>query len=814
MTMHASCSSSCVKLYLSTNPEDSVLERRALREGVFPSFREHCRHTLGLDVRVIDPFESPDLSKWPDENSRKQMIKECRESSAGPFLLALVGHEYGTVELPCQLEVCEYQMLLQESQRAGASTAELERVYTRDENALPTSYLLQAQAANELDTCKKEFQTAVYLCVLNGKMTSEKAQDYCRSALDVDLRYALEDNTQKDISGRCLIYIHKVSISAKEKPHQQPKSEVSMVCSYWICLELYKKSLLSTLCDNFLLSLVLPCNLQVYTTTTECPFSYTPARRRCYADSLCHQMTCDLLKMTEQLNMSYKLQFSDAFTREQLEQEELCNVISRFYEINRPAEEENVRMIFFLHSQYAIFEFKRLYYVVLQIQNYVQNEQWRPLVITGDPCTGKTVLLAHCSKQIKPWLPDSDPVVIMYFCSPSLNPKHLLSSLCYQIAKIYHSYFSLQQDYNFNPYTDSSFMDLLNYRFYAESDITFSELKQHLISLMTSLPSPKHPLVIFINGLDQIDYNYGCQVTESLPSPLPPSVKLLLTASSKRKHIEQAVELHYPQCSMSEVDKELFILQLSPSNRKESVKKLASLLSASGRRITSGQQALVNQALTSCCLPLYVRLLHKITSLWQSDSEVSESTLPDGVHAAVSTLLDHLEFKHGSLLVAHAVCYLTLSRTGLMEAELTDLLSSDDKVLAHYTKHCHMPKMRVPQVDVEKLLLDFQPFLMRRTVAGSVVLFWMSRHLGLVITRRYLDSPTARREFHSDMADYYRGRWSCGCSKPLYQDDSKGKICIDRQPSSQPFFFTSSTKEIGHVNLKKDSRAAVSLERK
>lgn len=31
---------------------DSVVERRALRETVFPKLHEHCRHTLGLDVRV------------------------------------------------------------------------------------------------------------------------------------------------------------------------------------------------------------------------------------------------------------------------------------------------------------------------------------------------------------------------------------------------------------------------------------------------------------------------------------------------------------------------------------------------------------------------------------------------------------------------------------------------------------------------------------------------------------------------------------------------------------------------------------------
>lgn len=31
---------------------DSIVERRALRESVFPKLREHCRCTLGLDVRV------------------------------------------------------------------------------------------------------------------------------------------------------------------------------------------------------------------------------------------------------------------------------------------------------------------------------------------------------------------------------------------------------------------------------------------------------------------------------------------------------------------------------------------------------------------------------------------------------------------------------------------------------------------------------------------------------------------------------------------------------------------------------------------
>lgn len=58
-------------------------------------------------------------------------------------LQALIGHQYGTVRLPAQVEVSEFQLLLQESQQAGVGTEELERAYERDENSIPPSYRLR-----------------------------------------------------------------------------------------------------------------------------------------------------------------------------------------------------------------------------------------------------------------------------------------------------------------------------------------------------------------------------------------------------------------------------------------------------------------------------------------------------------------------------------------------------------------------------------------------------------------------------------------------------------------------------------------------
>lgn len=129
--------------------------------------------------------------------------------------------------------------------------------------------------------------------------------------------------------------------------------------------------------------------------------------------------------------------------------------------------------------------------------------------------------------------------------------------------------------------------------------------------------------------------------------------------------------------------------------------------------------------------------------------------------------------------MSRAVSYLTLSRTGLTEAELADLLTYDDKVQSGY--HWQGEKapsgMKVPQIDVETLLLDLRSFLIRRTVAGLWVLSWASRHFKLVITKRYLVVLETRKEIHSAMADYFSHRQSCGNARQRIDFRSPSKEC-------------------------------------
>lgn len=153
-----------------------------------------------------------------------------------------------------------------------------------------------------------------------------------------------------------------------------------------------------------------------------------------------------------------------------------------------------------------------------------------------------------------------------------------------------------------------------------QPDTGQSELKQCLSSLLALKPSTKQPLFLILDGLDHIEKCFGPEILSSLPSPLPPNVKVILTVASTQTQILRAIRPRHERSVSEGSDREsrYVCVPLGVVNRRQCVKMLTSLLSSSGRRVTSGQQALVNRALTSCCLALYARLLHPHTSLWHS----------------------------------------------------------------------------------------------------------------------------------------------------------------------------------------------------
>lgn len=177
------------------------------------------------------------------------------------------------------------------------------------------------------------------------------------AALDNDICYAYEDHSDKD-KARCLCYVHKISIRRKPSgfsPNDPAQSDR-----------------LSELRDHFLPSMVASHKALVYTTTTESSDqdSYTPEMRLNFAVGLREQLQVDLKHLIDSA-------LSKTVAVDECGQKDLRYIFSSLYRIDR-AEVKHVKS--YLEEKNTTF----------------------PFVISGRPCSGKTVLLAHCASQVSP----------------------------------------------------------------------------------------------------------------------------------------------------------------------------------------------------------------------------------------------------------------------------------------------------------------------------------------------------------------------------------------------------------------------------
>lgn len=129
---------------------------------------------------------------------------------------------------------------------------------------------------------------------------------------------------------------------------------------------------LTQLRDQFLPSLVASHKAVVYCTTTKCNRlqCYTPEMRLDFGVGLCEQLNVDLKRLIDHTMLSKRTVAVDNFG-----EKDLCWIFSSLYRIER-AEVEHVKS--YLEGKNTLF----------------------PFILNGGPYSGKTVLLAHCARQV------------------------------------------------------------------------------------------------------------------------------------------------------------------------------------------------------------------------------------------------------------------------------------------------------------------------------------------------------------------------------------------------------------------------------
>ncbi|NXF68208.1 NWD2 protein, partial [Ciccaba nigrolineata] len=767
---------------------DTIAERSALREHVYPKLREFCRENYGLEFQVIDLYWGVEADEWDSpelQKTRMKLLEDCLKSSAGPCFVGLLGEKYGNIRIPGEVESAEFEMILDAAVEAKLETRVLEEWYCRDENAVPPAYYLRPKSemlknyqntmessSNSMnenkwqdisEEIKKIFKTAVKLLYEKGKMKHSQAKRYLSSAIEDELDFALGKQTPAFLK-KCVCYIRKIANIERFVKIPEMGKYMDVVHTAGKFLrdpEAHEK--LIKLRDEFIPTIVASSNLRVYTSVTHCDMKlgYSQEVENHYIEGLGKQFyedMIDIIQATVQQNFDTE---TDLLYDEVLQHSSLCKTYSTFYEYR--CEALNIVHKYVLPSKIGHIN---------------------PLIIYGGPCTGKTLLLAEVAKKSYSWLqeemgPDSDPVIVIRFLGStdtSTDLKNILQSICEQLA--------------------------VNYRCLVQSyPKKIHDLRDLFINLLNE-SSFHRPLVIIFDALEQLTDSDDARKLWWLPIHLPRSVRIILSTLPNKHGILQKL-----RCLIHEEDN---YIELTARDRKMCSQVLKHQLLRVKRKVTSGQQIYVNEAFSKCTLPMFVNLTFREVRNWRSHKDVDESSLCVTVHESIEQLFWSLENKCGSRLLSRALGYITMSKSGLSEMELEDILALDNSVMYELSESVRESNpLRIPYIYIARLKEGLQGYLIERQVKNVTLLLWANRHLQLIAQKLYLHKEEDLREMHTVMAEYFLGVWSGGRRKPFYSNDqylsgcpdhdSRGltedeKHCMDqtafdRQAPEQPWVF-------------------------
>ncbi|XP_019381394.1 PREDICTED: NACHT and WD repeat domain-containing protein 2 [Gavialis gangeticus] len=782
---------------------DTIAERNALREHVYPKLREFCRENYGLEFQVIDLYWGVETEEWDSpelQKTRMKLLEDCLKTSAGPCFVGLLGEKYGSIRIPGEVESSEFEMIIDAAVEAKLETRLLEEWYCRDENAVPPAYYLRPKSemlknyhntmessANSMnkskwqdiaEEIKRIFKTAVKLLYEKGKMKHSQAKRYLSSAIEDEFDFALGKQTPAFLK-KCVCYIRK--IANIERFVKIPEMGKYMDVTYTAGKFMRDPEALEKLIklrDEFIPTIVASSNLRVYTSITHCDMKlgYSQDVENHYIEGLGKQFyedMIDIIQATVQQNFDTE---TDLLYDEVLQHSSLCKTYSSFYEYR--CEALNIVHKYILPSKVGHIN---------------------PLIIYGGPCTGKTLLLGEVAKKAYMWLqeemgPESDPVVITRFLGStemSTDLKNLLQSICEQLA--------------------------INYRCLVQSyPKKIHDLRDLFINLLNE-SSFHRPLVIIFDALEQLSDNDDARKLWWLPIHLPRSVRIILSTLPNKHGILQKL-----RCLIHEDDN---YIELTARDRKMCSQVLKHQLLRIKRKVTSGQQIYVNEAFSKCTLPMFVNLTFREVRNWRSHKDVDESSLRVTVHESIEQLFCSLESKCGPKLLSRALGYITMSKSGLSEMELEDILALDNSVMDELNEIIRQSNpLRVPYIYIARLKEGLHGYLIERQVKNVTLLVWANRHLYLIAQKLYLYNEEDLHEMHTNMAEYFLGVWSGGRRKSFYNNDQylngclnndrnmndEDKHCIDqtafdRQSPEQPWVFQCNTLEpdIFFVNHRK-----------
>ncbi|XP_025922865.1 NACHT domain- and WD repeat-containing protein 1 isoform X2 [Apteryx rowi] len=732
--------SSLVRVFISSVFSDMATERETLLETAYPEVLAFCQKH-GLMFEVIDLRWG--ISELVDTDHRNtqlclEEIEACQKLSAGPTFIGLLGDCYGHQTVPRLIAEKEFEALT--LQLSGDSAQLLTQWYQRDENALPTRYVLQpadGQAWHHVEgRLASALQEAAQKAERGGLLSPEQRHCYHKSAIEWEIEHCLLNNQQSNQGA--FIFLREAEDSDKQtdkgtnsdlaEKEDNPDSEAEELLS----------NLKAKIASHH------PKHLTVHTLTCSKDSRNTQHKRsNRYLKQLCEQFTAVTNHQVLE-NLRYRGQISE-------EPERLLEELSHHAALCL----ENCR--FFCGRQNLL---DNIFHRIRQNNDKTHTA----LILYGPPGCGKTAVMCKLSEQVQAVLGQDTVVVIRLLGTSQLSSAihSLLRDICLQVCLA----FDLPPPSN-------------------QTKQACSDLVLFLSNLLLSVSHcSTQTLVLFLDSVERLFPYSGAHRFYWLPTDCPPKVHIIISISTAEHDILKALQHAVPEAEA--------YFEVEPLSSEEGKEMLEMLLASDRRQLSPAQRAYLWHKFPIGGQALLYKLAFHEARKWASYTSPSELAIASTAQEAMHCLCERLEKSHGTVLVAHALGYIASSRNGLSDMELKDILSLDDDVLSEI-HHCHFPSsksvLRLPPLHWARLRSDMGECLAERKVDGFTLLSFAHRQFVEKVQNRYLSKQDQTKR-HFLLADFFKGTWSWGMKKPLILPDLSRTLNADRKVAPQPLWFS------------------------
>ena len=366
--------------------------------------------------------------------------------------------------------------------------------------------------------------------------------------------------------------------------------------------------------------------------------------------------------------------------------------------------------------------------ILSSVQTYVADEEiTSPFVIFGDSGVGKSALMAKIIRELSESYKDDATLLYRFvgISEASSQPKLLIDTLIIQLREILGtSSKDTAKDYSS---TVNQFIALLN-------EYTKNHTKR---------------LIIIIDALDQFEVETNLEWIEPV---LPEHIKIIVsTLPSEYGNYYDILKTKVPESQIHR------LVKLDVSDAEKIV---FSWLQMHHKKLTPVQLTHILTLFKHNGLALYLKIIFDQALLWRSYddafTQLQDKNLSDAIRSFFIGLIVHKH--HSKMLVEHTLGYLSASKNGLSESEITEILSSDHIVMQDISNPFHKLPLntdihKLPAAVWSRLYYDLSKYLTFVEFDGiSLMNFY---HRKIKENSRDYYYMVNREFFHTNLLEYF-----------------------------------------------------------